>query len=167
MAQLNQTFDIQDLPQGSASFDPLPAGWYTCAITGAEVKVTKAGNGQYIAMRYDITGPTHQGRVVFGNINVRNPNPKAEEIGRQNLGDIMRAIGLARVSDTDQLIGGKLQIKLEVKDDPTYGPGNEVKGYKALPGAFAAATAPASGAPAVQQPPAPPAKAAPPWAAKR
>jgi hypothetical protein len=55
---------------------------------------------------YDITGPSHQGRVVFGNLNIKNANPKAEEIGRQQLGDIMRAIGLAKVTDTDQFIGG-------------------------------------------------------------
>jgi hypothetical protein len=50
-------------------------------------------------------------------LNIKNANPKAEEIGRQQLGDIMRAIGLAKVTDTDQLIGGQIGIKLEVKED--------------------------------------------------
>jgi hypothetical protein len=157
MAFLSQSFDVSDLPQPSKDYSPLPAGWYSATISGAEVKETKAGTGEYIAVKYSITGPTHEGRVIFGNLNIKNPNPKAEEIGRQQLGDIMRAIGLARVTDTDQLIGGNLVIKLDVKADETYGDRNEVKGFKAVVGAI-------SGLPTAA--PASPAKAAPPWAKK-
>ena len=161
MAFLSESFDVNELPQGNGNFEPLPAGWYTATISQAELKATKAGNGQYIKLRYDITGPTHQGRVVFGNLNIKNPNPKAEEIGRADLGNIMRAIGLAKVTDTDQLIGGQIAIKLEVKQDEQYGAGNEVKGFKSLSGSAAPAAAmPAASAPAASG------KAAPPWAKK-
>jgi len=161
MAFLSESFDVNELPQGNGNFEPLPAGWYTATISQAELKATKAGNGQYIKLRYDITGPTHQGRVVFGNLNIKNANPKAEEIGRQQLGDIMRAIGLAKVTDTDQLIGGQIAIKLEVKQDEQYGAGNEVKGFKSLSGSAAPAAAmPAASAPAASG------KAAPPWTKK-
>ena len=165
MAFLNEEFNVNELPQGNGNFEPLPAGWYTATISQSELKDTKAGNGQYIKLRYDITGPTHQGRVVFGNLNIKNANPKAEEIGRQQLGDIMRAIGLAKVTDTDQLIGGQIAIKLEVKQDEQYGASNEVKGFKSVSGSVApvAGSIPAkTAAPA----PAAPAKAAPPWAKK-
>ena len=154
MAQLNETFSADALPVSDRNFDPLPAGWYTAVVNGAEIKNTKAGTGQYIAVRYDITGPTHQGRVVFGNHNIKNPNPKAEEIGRQQLGELMRAIGLATLQDTDQLIGGQLQIKLDVKLSEQYGDSNEVKGYKSNGTVPPAAKASA------------PAKAAPPWVKK-
>ncbi len=163
MAFLQETFDVNELPQGNSNYDPLPAGWYTATITQAELKDTKAGNGQYIKLRYDITGPSHQGRVVFGNSNIKNPNPKAEEIGRQQLGEIMRAIGLAKVTDTDQLIGGQISIKLEVKNDAQYGASNEVKAFKSVSGSAAPAASPAS--PAAAAPAA--TKAAPPWAAKK
>lgn len=154
MPFLNEEFTVDTLPQGNGNFEPLPAGWYSATITGSDLRTTKAGTGQYIAVRYDITGPTHQGRVVFGNLNIRNPNPKAEEIGRQQLGELMRAIGLSKVSDTDQLIGGSLSIKLDVRQQEGYEPNNEVRGYKAASGAT---PAPAAVAPAT-------AKAAPPWA---
>jgi hypothetical protein len=161
MAFLTETFDVNELPQGKAgNFEPLPAGWYTSTITQGEVKKTKAGNGEYIKLRFDITGPTHQGRVVFGNLNIKNANPKAEEIGRQQLGEIMRAIGLAKVADTDQLIGGQISIKLTVKDDAQYGASNEIKAFNSLTGSVApTATAAPASAPAA-------AKAAPPWAKK-
>jgi hypothetical protein len=164
MAFLNEEFNVNELPQGNGNFEPLPAGWYTATISQSELKATKAGNGQYIKLRYDITGPSHQGRVVFGNLNIKNANPKAEEIGRQQLGDIMRAIGLAKVTDTDQLIGGQIAIKLEVKEDAQYGASNEVKGFKSVSGS----AAPAAAIPQVQSnaAPAASAKAAPPWAKK-
>lgn len=169
MAFLDQEYNVNDLPEGN-SYDLVPAGWYNVNITKAEIKSTKAGNGQYIAVRYDITGPTHQGRVVFGNVNIKNPNSQAENIGRQQLGEIMRAIGLTRVTDTDQLIGGSLHIKVSIKEaDGQYEASNEVKGFKAINGS--PATMPNSGVIAahvavgeknstVQQ------SSAPPWAKK-
>ena len=164
MAFLGQTFDANELPQGN-TYEPLPAGWYTATIAGAELMSTKDDSGQYIKVRYDITGPTHQGRVVFGNINIRNASAKAEEIGRRQLGELMRAIGLARVTDTDQLIGGVLSIKLDVRPATDQYPAqNEVRGFKAITGAAPtfspAASAPAASAPAASAP----GKAVPPWA---
>jgi hypothetical protein len=164
MAFLSQSFAVDELPQGSGgNFEPLPAGWYQATITSAELKKTKAGTGEYIAIRYDILGPTHQGRVVFGNLNIANPNQKAEEIGRQQLRELMVSIGINSVSDTDQLIGGSLSIKLDVKSDEQYGDKNEVRGFKAVSGGALPSVAPTA---MPMQSMAAPAKAAPPWAKK-
>ena len=166
MAFLDEEFNVDSMPKSTSNFEPLPEGWYNATITGAEVKTTNAGTGKYISCKYTITGPTHQGRVVFGNLNIKNPSTKAEEIGRQQLGEIMRAIGLAKVQDTDQLIGKVIGIKLTIKRDPK-GDGNDVRGYKAIgssPAAFPAA-APAGAAPAAKA--ATPSKfGASPWAKK-
>lgn len=171
MAFLGQTFDVNEMPEGNGNFEPLPPGWYNANITQAELKATNDGTGQYIKMRYDITGPTHQGRVVFGNLNIKNASAKAEEIGRQQLGDVMCAIGLAKVTDTDQLIGGSLQIKLKIREartdektGKTYDASNEVKAYRAINGG--AAPAFQAAAPAAAPAASAPAKAAPPWAKK-
>ena len=151
MSFFDEEFSLDDQPEstGGGDFEPVPQGLYQAKIAGAELKPTKAGNGEYVSVRFDITGPSHQGRVVFTNLNLQNPNPKAEEIGRGQLADIMRAIGLSRMKNCEQIIGGDLTIKVTVKNDPTYGPGNEVKGFKAIegstpPAAMAAATAPAA-----------------------
>ena len=163
MAFLDQAFDVNELPQSDNNYEIVPAGWYNAIITKAEIKATKAGTGQYIAVRYDITGPTHQGRVIFGNLNIKNPNSKAEEIGRQQLGEIMRAIGLSRVTDTDQLISGALQIKVAIKEaDGQYEASNEVKGFKALNGS--APPMPAQSAPNATTTTPASSSAAPPWA---
>jgi hypothetical protein len=147
-------FSIDDLPVSSNNFEPIPDGWYDATIVESSMKDTKAGTGEYIAVRYKIDGPSHQGRALFGNLNVKNPNPKAEEIGRQQLGEIMRAIGLVKVTNTDQLIGGQLSIKIVIKRDQQYGDGNDIKGFKAIAGVVRTSKASA---------PATLAKTAPPW----
>ena len=163
MSELDMEFNLDDLPPpSSGSFDPLPEGWYIASIVSAEVKTTKAGTGKFIAVRMDVMGPTHQGRVLFTNLNINNPNPKAEEIGRQQLGSIMSAIGLAKLKNTDQLIGGKLQVKVAIKHEPPRDPENECKGYKAVSGSTMPSAMPKSEAAA----PAVPAKATPPWGKK-
>jgi len=128
-----ETFNAADAPQSNRTeFSPLPAGWYLVTIHSAEVKQTKAGNGgEYIKVRYNLVGGEHANRVVFGNLNLKNQNEAAQNIGRQQLGQIMRAIGLATIQDTDQLVGGVLEIKLSVRDDPQWGVSNEVKGFRA------------------------------------
>ena len=163
MAFLDETFESDKMPVGENNFDPLPAGWYSARITKTEVKNTKTGAGKYIAVRYDILGPTHQGRVVFGNLNIKNQSTKAEEIGRQQLGEIMRAIGVARVTDSDQLVGGNLMIKISLTTSEQYGEGNDIKGFKAMAGAMPTmppAAMPASAAASTAAKP----TAAPPWA---
>ena len=143
MAFLDTPINAADLPVGqSGNFEPLPAGDYQVTVESAEIKTTNDGAGQYIKLKMKVTGPTHAGRIVFSNLNIRNKSPKAEEIGRQQLGDLMRAIGLPTLADTDQLVGGNLVVKLAIKPaDGQYEAGNEVKAYKALQGSVAPAPA--------------------------
>jgi hypothetical protein len=99
--------------------------------------------------------------VVFSNFNIQNPSVKAEEIGRQQLGEMMRALGLASVSDTDELINGHLTIKVDIRPaSGEYGPQNEVKGWRSNTGSLP----PQPGKP--DAPAGAPAKASPPWAKK-
>lgn len=128
MASLN--ISLSDLPE-SQGYDLIPDGWYRAKIKGAELKSTKANDGQYIAVQYQI----ESGRVVFGNLNIKNRNPEAERIGLQQLGEVMGAIGLAKIQDTDQLIGGDLMIKVGTsKKQEGFEQRNEVKGFKAIEG---------------------------------
>lgn len=156
MAFLDAPINASDLPESNNDFGVLPPGDYTVRISEAGIKATKDGNGQYIKLTLDVTGPTHAGRKLFCNLNIRNASAKAEEIGRQQLGSLMRAIGLPTLKDTDQLIGGELAVTVKVKPaDGQYGEQNEVKAYKAIGGGSAAPVpvAPAKAAPAASAPP--------------
>lgn len=135
MAFLGTTIRADELPESTGDFAPIPAGEYTVSIASAELTPTKDGSGQYIKLKLNVIAPTHQGRVLFSNLNIRNQSAKAEEIGLQQLGAVMRAIGLAAIEDTDQLIGGTLIAKVDIRTSEQYGAQNEVKAYKPLSGA--------------------------------
>ena len=152
MANLGFEFTKDSVPEQQTSYDAIPAGWYDATIAGAELKDSKSG-GKYINIRYDILGPSHSGRVVFGMITVANSNVKAEEIGRQQLGQVINALGITKLSDTDQLIGGTISIKVTVENSEQYGEQNRVAGFRA------SSQAPVST-------PASTKTAAPPWAKK-
>ena len=135
MAFLGQEYRVEDLPE-SGSYDLIPAGWYQAQINSADLKLTKSGDGQYLSIRFDILGPSHQGRVTWGNVNLKNASAQAEEIGRRQLGEILRSIGKSVIRDSDELIGGQLQIKVGIQHDKNgqYEDRNDIKGYKALDG---------------------------------
>ena len=165
MARLDETFNTNELPEdtGGGDFTPLPAGDYNVTIHDAEIKQTKSGTGQYINLKFHVDGPTHTGRFLFGALNIKNDSAQAEQIGRGQLGSILRAIGIESLEDTDQLCGGSLVAKVVVKPaSGQYKEGNEIKAYKSA--GDAPATAPRAPAPAKPTPSAAPAKAAPPWA---
>ena len=156
MAFLDTPILLDEIPADeSRDFEPIPTGTYTATVASIELRSTKAGTGQYLAVRLDVTGPTHEGRVLWTNLNIRNPNPKAEEIALQQLSAIMRAARVDSLQDTDQLIGASVGVKVSISDDATYGRRNEVKGITA-----------AAGGPARSAPPMPaaaPAASTPPW----
>lgn len=163
MASLGQVFDVNDMPTGS-TFEVLPEGWYQAAAGSAELKLTKAGDGQYIAVKWTIEGPSYQGRVVFGNITVRNPSSRAEDIGREQMGQLMRSAGMLRLMDTDQIVGIRCEIKLKVREDKSgqYGPQNDVVAFRAIEGATLPKPSVASTASAMPKPATVAGK--PPWA---
>jgi hypothetical protein len=132
MAFLGQTFRASDTSNSSGKYQLVPPGWYEADIHKAELMTTKKGTGEYIKIRFDILGPSHQGRVVFSQINIRNENPRAESIGREQLGELIAALGLKDVSNTEQLVG-RLQIKVTIKPaDADFDARNEIKGFKPI-----------------------------------
>jgi hypothetical protein len=150
-------FDASSVPTTEKSYEVLPAGWYTASVTGAEVKATKSGTGQYLRVEYTISGPSGAGRKVWSNYNVRNENPKAESIGREQLAELCRCVGLARVNDTDQLLGASVSVKLKVRDAANgYEASNEVQAHKALEGSAPPAPAAAKAAAPAKAGPKPP-----------
>lgn len=151
-------FDASEIPAAERSFELLPAGWYSATITGAEVRATKNGTGSYLRVEFTVADPP--GRRVWSNYNVRNANSAAETIGRQQLAELLRAIGKPRLGDTDELLGSAVSIKVKIREaSGGYDASNEVAGSKSLDGAAPPAPAAAAKAPATT-------KAAPPWAKK-
>lgn len=130
-------FNLNDLPDNESGFSPVPAGDYQVEIKKVEAKETHNKDGMYFNFRLDILGPTNAGRIIFAIVNVKNASEKAQQIGQGQLKDIMRALNLQSVSNTDQFIGGKLTVKLAIEKSEQYGDSNRVQAFKPIGGSVA------------------------------
>ncbi|TCZ63911.1 DUF669 domain-containing protein [Roseicella aquatilis] len=175
MAQLNQTFDASGVAP-AAPLELLPPGRYAAQIVQSEMRATRAGNGQYLWLEMDVIEGSHQGRKIWDQINLVNPNQQTVEIAQRTLSAICHAVGQLQVSDSEQLHFHPLQVTLAVEPDSRdkhlppqeQRKQNKVKGYAPLGGAAtarpAAAPPAAAARPAAPPPrPAPTASATPPW----
>lgn len=113
-------------------FQPLPPGDYPAIITESEVKANSTNTGSYMKVKFVITEGQYTNRVIFNNYNISHQNPKAEEIGRGQLSALCLALGNPNASDSDQLLNQSCVITLGIRNNPQYGPQNDVKGYKPL-----------------------------------
>jgi len=120
------SFDLSNVKaQGN---DTLPAGKYVCNITNAELKDTKAKNGQYIKIEFTIKEGDASGRKVWAQINVANANPKAAEIGMSQLKSLLVCASYPNPDKLDSvtsLCGLTVGVKTKVKTDE-YGEKAEV-----------------------------------------
>lgn len=128
------------------SFDNLPAGNYLAMITDSVVKPTKAGNGQYIELTFEIVDGQYAGRKFWDRLNVDNPNVTAREISLKTLSSLARAVGIfGALQNTVMLHDRPISVNISYKgDDARYR-------YAAPSAVSGGAPAAAAGAPAQQQ----------------
>lgn len=127
MANLNN-FNANEVEP--ASFDLLPAGKYLAVITESEMRATKKGAGQFLNLTFEVIEGEFRGRKVWARLNLKNPNPKAEQIARGQLSAICRAVGVMQPRDSCELHNLPLVITLKVKNrEDTGEPQNDVTGY--------------------------------------
>lgn len=127
MAQLN--FDAEQY-EPETDFAPLEPGEYTAIIIDSELKRTKSGNGQYIALTFEVMDDPYNGRRLWENLNIDNPNAKAVEIAMRKLSSICRAVGVMSPKDTEELHDKMMLISVGIKNDDTGETRNVIKGFK-------------------------------------
>ena len=157
--------------EAESDFAPLPPGDYHAFVEKAEVKETKKGDGSYLKLQLSITGEKYDGRKVFDNINLSNPNQKCVEIGIARMSALGQALGLTTITDSSELLEKIIIIKLKVKpaEKDKYGnvireAENEVRAYKPANGTEPTETSPVGREKAQQQEkPAETGKSKPPW----
>ena len=135
MANLNG-FNAHEV-EPNASFEPIPAGKYVAAIIESEMKPTKAGNGHYLELTFEIGDGQYKGRRLWARLNLDNPNQQAVQIARGELSAICRAVGVLQPKDSCELHNLPLSIKVACrKRDDTGEITNEIKGYEKKEAAF-------------------------------
>lgn len=115
MASLNFKIEEVTAQPEKREFEMVAEGRYEAIITDSQVKQTKAGNGSYLELTFDILGPTHVGRKMWSRLNIENQSEQAMKIARRQLSIICRAVGLnsEELGDSDELHGVPLEIVVE------------------------------------------------------
>ncbi len=140
MAMLNQHFDASNVPPATP-FEPIPAGKYLAQMIESEMKPTRAGDGQLLAMTFDILDGPLTGRKIWDRLNLVNNNAQTVEIAQRQLSAICRAVGVLQVSDSEQLHFKPILITVKYKPAGKDKQGverdasNEVGGYEPAGGA--------------------------------
>lgn len=132
MALLKSSFVTDEIED--TGFDPVPPGMYTAQVVASEIKPTKAGTGEYIKTEFKILddGP-YVGKRVWTNFNIVNPNEQAVKIGQGQLKQLCKACGITELTDTQELHGVPLRIKVAIQEGTDgYDDQNVVKKYISL-----------------------------------
>ena len=126
MANLNGFNASQVAP--APGYDVIPPGRYVAVITASEMKATRAGNGQYLELVFQIIEGEYKNRLLWLRLNLDNPNPVAVQIAQSELAAICRAVGVMQPKDSCELHNLPLVITVRQKTDAD-GVRNEIKGF--------------------------------------
>lgn len=122
-------FDASEV-EPSTGFDPIPEGKYTAIITESEEKQTRAGNGSYLSLKFQIVEGKYQNRTLYTNLNLDNPNETAVKIARADLSAICRAVGVLQPQESAELHNKPMVITVKCKKREDTGDiQNNISGY--------------------------------------
>ena len=159
MARFDTSFDATSI-EPTTAYELLPAGTYRAQIVESEMRVTKNGMGQFLWLMIDILEGEQQGRKIFDQLNLVNPNPTTVEIAQRTLSAICHATGRMHVTDSEELHLIPMTIQVKIRPPKNgYGESNAIAYLPPDKGATSAARTAVS--PSVSS--APPKMAAAPW----
>ena len=116
------------------TFEPIPAGKYVAAITSSEMKRTKAGDGAFLELVFQVLEGEHKGRQLWDRLNLDNANDLAVKIARAQLAEICKATGILTPNDSQELHNLPLQLTVKLKKRDDNGElTNEVSAYAKKP----------------------------------
>lgn len=110
-------------------FEPLPAGKYLAIVSKSEMKDTKAGDGKYLALTFQVVDGQFKNRLVWHNLNLVNQSEVAVNIARSELKAMCDALGITALRDSNELHDKPMVISLKVGQF-NGNPNNEVKKFE-------------------------------------
>lgn len=130
MASLN--FDANQHEPVSTDFEPIPNGTYLACVVDSAMKPTKAGNGEYLQLEFEILDGPFKGRHLWDRLTLRHPSQVAVQIAQGKLSALCRAVGVLTPGDSIELHNLPLVVKVKCKKrDDTGELSNEITAYEA------------------------------------
>lgn len=101
MASLNGQYDPDAGVPGD--FEVFEAGNYPMELVESDIVATKAGTGKLLKYKLRITQGDLEDRLIFGQMNLQNPNPIATKIGQEEFRALREVVGVLEPEDTQDL----------------------------------------------------------------
>jgi len=121
MVALPSQYNVADYPDTGGGLPLIPPGKYRAVIVESDMKTTKDGNGQYLALKFVITEGQYANTEFTERLNLINNNATAVEIARKTLARICDAFGMDRTpSDSNALHNRPLLIAVETEIGKPY-----------------------------------------------
>lgn len=110
------------------SFEPLPDGEYKVMVIESEEKRNKSDNGDILKLKLQVIEGEFVNRIVFDQLNLTNPSPKAEEIGQRQLKWLLKCTNVFNPKGPFDLLNKVVIVEVGTE---TYQdkPKNVVKNY--------------------------------------
>jgi hypothetical protein len=113
MAKMNFDASAVELPDDeyTSKYDiPVPEGSYLAEIVDQDEKENSKKSGRLVHVKWEIAEGEHLGRWVPEWINYIHKSEVTQRIGEQQLKKLCNALGIDKVSDTDELQGKRAII---------------------------------------------------------
>ena len=151
MAGLGQTYRNADVPEEAL----IPKGTEAILqVVDSSVDDTKKLDGKILKLMIRVMNGPFEGRILWERLNISNPNATAQGIALRQLAQLADAVGLAEVSDSEQLHGRPFRGTIGIREDKSgsFPPQNVITKYRSAGGS------PGAPAPAPRQQPRPQAR---------
>lgn len=120
-------------------FEPIPADSYLVRMNRVEEKATKAGTGVMLKTGFEVVNGEQKGRLVFHNFLIEHTNPKAAEIGLEQLDCYLKAVGVAGGFEELGYDRGSIENHTEIpflatvkiEENAVYGDSNKITKFEA------------------------------------
>ena len=136
---MDLTFNAREVQPDTGTPLPLPAGKYQVTISGAESRVAKSEEaGEMLSIEFTIDESKHPefaNRRCYDLLCINHQKAQTREIARRKLSAVCHAIDVLELSNTEQLLGHGLVVKLKVREaEGNFDARNDVASYHAIGG---------------------------------
>jgi hypothetical protein len=123
-------FDASKVPAHAAAA-LLQPGAYDARIIEADLRPVRSGDGRALQIAFELTTPQHAGRIVWARLHIETNNTHVQQIARQELAALCRAVGISTLTDTRELLGKHARITLGIRRRDDGDTTNVVRAYAA------------------------------------
>ena len=104
-------------------YPPLPDGDYLVSFDRASEQATKKGDGSYVKASFKVVEGDYKGRLLFNYFLITHSNPKAAQIGKEQLSKCLKAMGVVNgfegigndATQLESFVGKELIVKVGIE----------------------------------------------------